>query len=93
MTTARSNGFFGGLVANATYENILSTLRMLLQNQIRMVGDLTHLHDETENVGVVVQHDAAAHVSIELPSGVGHDALGEISFDLAKEFVVQDDTI
>lgn len=92
MTTTRPNGFFGGFVANATHKNILSTLRMLLQNQIRVVGDLAHLHDETEDVGVVVQHDTAAHVGIELSSGAGHDALGKISLDLAKEFVVQDHT-
>ena len=93
MTTTGPDGFFGGLVANATHENILSTLRMFLQNQIRVVGDQTHLHDETEDVGVVVQHDTTAHVGIELSSRAGHDALGKISLDLAKEFVVQDHTI
>lgn len=73
MTTARSDGFLGGFVADTADENILSALCVLLQNQVRVVGHLSHLHDKTEDVGVVVQHDTSAHIGIKLPCRVGHD--------------------
>ena len=58
-----------------------------------MISNLTHLHDETEDVSIVVQHDTSAHISIELSSGVGHYTLGKVAFNLAEKFVVQDNTV
>ena len=93
MTTARSDCFLSRFIANTANENILAILRMLLQDQVRMISNLTHLHDETEDVSIVVQHDTSAHISIELSSGVGHYALGKVAFNLAEKFVMQDNTI
>lgn len=57
-----------------------------------MISNLTHLHDETKDVGVVVQHDTLAHIGIKPSSRVSHDTVGEVTFNLAEELVVQDDT-
>ena len=51
---------------------------------------MTHLHDEAENVRVVVEHDTTTHVGIKLTGGVGHDAGRKVSFDLAEELIVND---
>ena len=65
---------------------------MLLENKIWMVGNLTHLHDQPKNIGIVVEHDTPADVGIELSRRVGHNAAGEIMLDFAEEFIVQGDS-
>jgi hypothetical protein len=64
---------------------------MFLEDQIGVICDLSHLHDQTENVGVVVKHHTSADVGIKLARSVGHDTPGEIMFDLAEELVVDGD--
>ena len=54
MSAARANCLFCGLVANAAYKYILATFGMLFQNQIRVVCNLAHLHDEAKNVCIIV---------------------------------------
>ena len=88
---ARANWFFGSFVADAADQDILSTFRMLFENQIRMVGNLAHLHDETEDIGIVVKHNSRTNVGVEFAGGVGHDARRKVPLDLAEEFIVNDD--
>jgi len=54
MFTPRSNRFLGGFVADVANQNILPNLGVPLEEQIGVVRDLAHLHDETEDVGIVV---------------------------------------
>ena len=55
----RSDGVFGDFIANVADEDILAAFGRPFQQQIWVVGNLTHLHDETKNVGVVVEHNVA----------------------------------
>ena len=66
---------------------------MFLEDKIRVIGYLPHLHDQTENVGVVIEHNTSADVGVELARRVGHDTAGEIMFDLAEELVMDGDTV
>lgn len=92
VMTAGPNGILCGLVTDATNENIEARLHMFLQDKVWVVRHLSHLHDETENIGIIVQHDTSTDVGVKLPTRVGHDTAGEIMFDLAKEFIVYGDT-
>ena len=92
MTAARTDSFLGRLIADATDKDVLPTFSVFLQDQIRMVGNLPHLHDESENICIIIQHYATAHVSIELSARIGHDTLREIAFNLPEEFIAQNNT-
>ncbi|KAI6751927.1 hypothetical protein HG531_006623 [Fusarium graminearum] len=50
------------LVTNAADEDILSSLGILLQEQVGMVSNLSHLHDETKDVGIVVEENTLCDV-------------------------------
>ncbi len=91
VVAARADGFLGRFVADAADEDVLAAFGVLFEDEVGVVGDLAHLHDETEDVGVVVQHHTAADVGIELADGVRHDAGGEVALDFAEEFIVDDD--
>lgn len=91
MATARTNGLFGCFVADTAYQYVLAAFCFPLQKKIRVVGDLTHLHDQAKDICVIVQHDSAADIGVKLSSGVGHDAGGEVALDFAEEFVVDYD--
>jgi hypothetical protein len=91
--TPRPDGAFGRFVADVANQYILPTFTVFLENQIWMVCYLSHLHDQTEDVGVIVKHDTTANIGIELSIGVGHDTGREVTFDFAKELVVYNDTI
>lgn len=90
VSTGRSDGLLGRLVTNAADQDILTTFRTLLQDQVRMICDLTHLHDQTEDVGVIIEYDSLSHVCIELAIGICHDARRKVAFDLPEEFVMDD---
>jgi hypothetical protein len=64
---------------------------MFLQDQIGVIGYLPHLHDQTKNVGVVVEHYTSADVGVKLARSVCHDTTGEIVFDLAEKLIVDGD--
>lgn len=74
VLATRPNRFLGRLIANVADENILSNLGMLLEKQVGVIGDLTHLHDESKDVRIVVEHDAARNISVKSTSRIGHDA-------------------
>lgn len=74
VVATRADRLFGGFVADAANQHVLAAFGVFLEYQVRVVGDLAHLHDKTEDVGVVVQHHAAADVRVELPMSVRHDA-------------------
>lgn len=89
MVTTRPDRFLGRLITDIAHQNILAILGVLLQNEIRMVRHLTHLHDKSKNIGVVIEHHTPAHVSIKLPSRVRHDASREVTFNVSKKLVMQ----
>lgn len=74
MAALGSNCIFGWFVTNTTHCNVEPWLRVFLQDKIWMVCDLAHLHDQAEDVGIVVQHDTTADICIKLSGGIGHDA-------------------
>lgn len=92
MVAPRSDRFLRGLIADTADKYVLTTFGMFLQDQVRVICHLAHLHNETENVGVVVQHDTSTNICIELPSGVRHDAGGKVTLDLAEEFIMDGNT-
>lgn len=92
MPALRPDGIFCGVITDAAHSDVEPRLRLFLQNEIGMVRNLAHLHDQSEDVGIVVQHDTVAHVGIEFSGRVRHDTTGEILFDLAEKFIVQRDT-
>jgi len=55
-----------------------------------VIGHLPHLHDQTKDVCIVVQHDTLTDIGIELSSRIGHNAAREIMFDLTEKFIVDD---
>lgn len=92
VAAARPDRIFGRLIAHATHQDImtgLTGLPTLLENEIWVVGDLAHLHDQPEDIGVVVEHDTAADVGVELPGCVAHDTAGEVLFDLAEKLPME----
>lgn len=93
MTTARPNRILRRLITNAADQDIKSGLHVFLQDEIRVVGYLSHLHNQSENVGIVVEHHTSANVGVELARRVGHDTAGEIMFDLAEELVMDGDAV
>lgn len=90
MLTSRSDCFLGGFVADITNQNILADLGVPLEEQIRVIRNLTHLHNEAKDIGIVVQHDTARHIGIKGTGGITHDARRKVSLNLAKEFLVND---
>ena len=66
VVAARADGLFGGFITDAADEDVLASLGVLFEDEVGMIGDLTHLHDKTENVGVIVQHHTPTDVGIEL---------------------------
>lgn len=74
VVAARADCLFGGFVADAADQHVLAALGVFLEDQVGVVGDLTHLHDQTEDVGVVVKHHSAADIRVELPMRVRHNA-------------------
>jgi hypothetical protein len=88
---SRADSLFGNLVADTTDEDILTPLGLLLQNQIGMIGNLSHLHNKTEDVGIIVEKDTLSNIGVELAIAVVHDTTSEIVFFLAEELTVDID--
>jgi hypothetical protein len=76
MLAAASNGVFGWLVTDAANQDILAPIGVLLQYQVRVVGNLSHLHNETKDVGIIVQKNSLRNIGIESALSVGHDTIG-----------------
>lgn len=91
VVTTRPNCVFCGLITDSTYDDVEPGLQMLFENEIRVVRYLAHLHNQTEDICVVVQHDTLTNVGIKFSRGIGHNAPREVIFVLAKELVVQGD--
>jgi hypothetical protein len=89
--TGGSDGLFCSLIADAAHKNVLATLAILLQDQIGMVSDLSHLHDETEDVGVVVKQNALGNIGLELSGTAVHDTSSEVVLFFTKELAVNID--
>ena len=56
-----------------------------------MICDLSHLHNETENVGVVVEQDTLCDVCLESAGAVVHDTASKVVLFLSKELAVDVD--
>ena len=57
-----------------------------------MISHLTHLHNQTENVRIIVQHHTSAHVGVELASCVCHDTAREVMLDFSEKFIADSDS-
>lgn len=53
-----------------------------------MVGNLTHLHDQSEDVGVVVQQNTLGDIGLEFASAVVHNAACKVVLLFAEEFAI-----
>ena len=91
MTTGRSNSLLCSLIADAADEDILTTFAILLQDQIRMICDLAHLHNETKNICIVVQDNTLSNVGFELTGTAVHNATSEVILFLPKELTINVD--
>jgi hypothetical protein len=91
MSARRADRFFGSLVADAADNNVLTTFAVLLQNEIRMVRYLAHLHNETEDVRIVIEKDALSDVRLEFPSAIIHNTASKIVFFLAEKLAINVD--
>lgn len=89
----RPNCVFRCLVTDTATQDILSPSTVLFEDQIGMIGDLAHLHDETEDVGIVVQQHALCDISLELTSTIRHDAAGKVVLFLAEKFAINVDLL
>lgn len=56
-----------------------------------MICDLSHLHNETENVGVVVEQDTLCNICLELAGTAVHDTASKIILFLSKELTINVD--
>lgn len=88
MATTRPNRILRRLITDPTDQDIESRLHVFLQDEIGMIRDLPHLHDQTEDIGVVIEHDTPADVGVKLAGRVSHDTAGEIMFNLAEKFIM-----
>src|SRR5436309_2318461 len=68
MVTLRLYGFLSHIIAYLADENLLASPALSSQKEIWMIGNLSHLHNEPEDVGVIVQHDALSDIVVKLPS-------------------------
>jgi len=93
VTARRSNCFFCSLVTDAADKYVLTAFGILFQDEIRMVSDLTHLHNQTEDVGVIVEQNTLSDVCFELSGTVVHDTTSEIVLLFAKELTVDIDLL
>lgn len=93
VTARRSNCFFCSLVTDAADKYVLTAFAILFQDEIRMVSDLTHLHNQTEDVGVIVEQNTLRDVCFELSSTVIHDTTGEVILLFAEELAVDIDLL
>lgn len=53
-----------------------------------MICDLTHLHNETKYVGIIVQENTLSNVRLELAGTVIHDATSKVILFLPKELSI-----
>jgi len=58
-----------------------------------MIGHLTHLHDETENVGVVIEQNTLGDIGLKLSGAVIHNATCKIVLLLAEELSINIDLL
>lgn len=58
-----------------------------------MICNLSHLHNETKDVGVVVEKHALSDVSIKLALAVGHNTVGEIILRFTEELAIDIDLL
>jgi hypothetical protein len=87
---AGPDGTLCWFVTDTANKHVLTTLGMFLQDQIRVIGYLSHLHNQPKDVGVVIEHNTTTNVGVKLPGGVCHDAGREVAFNLTKELVMND---
>lgn len=88
VSAAGPHCLFGRFITDVADQDILTAFCMPFEQQIGMICDLAHLHDQTEDIGVIVEHDTTRDIGIKLASCVRHDARGEITFDFPEEFVM-----
>jgi len=56
-----------------------------------MIGDLTHLHDKSEDIGIIVEKNTLSDVGLELAGTAVHDTACEIILFLTKELTIDVD--
>ena len=89
----RSDSLLSRIITDTAVQDILATFTVLLQNQIRMICHLAHLHDKTEDIGIVVEENTLSNVCLELPGTAVHNAASEVILFLAEELTVNIDLL
>lgn len=72
----------------AYLQHILALSCILFQDQVRVIRNLSHLHNKTEDVGIVVEQDTLSDVGVEVALAVGHDTVGKVVLCFTKELAV-----
>jgi hypothetical protein len=93
VTARRADSLLSSLITDTADQDILTAFAILLQDQIGMVSDLTHLHDKTEDVGIIVEKDTLSDIGLELAGTTVHDAACEIILLLTKELSINVDLL
>jgi hypothetical protein len=89
----RSDSFLCRIITDTAVQYILAALTVLLQDQIGMICDLTHLHDKTKDVGIVVEKNTLSNVCLELSSTAVHDTASKVILFLAEELTINIDLL
>ena len=58
-----------------------------------MISNLAHLHDQTKNVGVIVEHDTLCDICFKFAIALIHDAASKIILFLPKELSINIDLL
>ena len=58
-----------------------------------MIGNLSHLHDQSEDVGIVVEQNTLGDIGLELAGSAVHNTAGKVIFLLAEELTVNIDLL
>jgi hypothetical protein len=91
MFACRPDSLLCSLVTDTADENILTTLTILLQDEIRVIRNLTHLHNETEDIGIVVEKNTLSDIGLKLSSTAVHNTTSKVILFLTKELTIDVD--
>jgi hypothetical protein len=90
MLAVRTYSLLCRLITYAADKNVLTTFCVATKNKIRVVGNLSHLHNQAKDISVIVEHNTLGHICVKLALSVRHYTLRKVPFDFTEELVVDD---